>query len=349
MCDKKNSVLFTNTACVVLSLDFKLTDESHVLLKVPRKNNMYSVDLNNVVPQGAVFNDEYDIPSHTKKVFANMRRKGKDFSGIVTPLFPSTLASQAVEGDGSGQPTEPQHTPTTALPSHVEPIPTVASSSYLKRPTNDKGDNVERAATIAASLDAEQDSDMNDVFKDVERDAEQVISATTDEVSTGDAVNTADTEDNTTSAPVTTAGISVSTAEPNTPLTTTTTIIEDEDLTIAQTLMKMRSEKSKAREVVMREPSETTTRPIVPPQKHDPKNKGKDKMVEQEKPLKKKDQIKFDGEVAQRLQAELHAELEDEERMVKQREENANITEWDNVPAMIDADYELAKRLQEED
>ncbi|GKA16647.1 putative ribonuclease H-like domain-containing protein [Tanacetum coccineum] len=45
MCDKKNDVLFTDTECVVLSPDFKLTDESHVLLKVPRKDNMYSVDL----------------------------------------------------------------------------------------------------------------------------------------------------------------------------------------------------------------------------------------------------------------------------------------------------------------
>nr|GEV21085.1 ribonuclease H-like domain-containing protein [Tanacetum cinerariifolium] len=52
MRDKKNSVLFTDTACVVLSFDFKLTDESHVLLKVPRKDNMYSVDLKNIVPQG---------------------------------------------------------------------------------------------------------------------------------------------------------------------------------------------------------------------------------------------------------------------------------------------------------
>ncbi|GJX24824.1 ribonuclease H-like domain-containing protein [Tanacetum coccineum] len=51
MCDKKNSVLFTDTACVVLSPDFKLTDENHVLLKVPRKDNMYSVDLKNFVPQ----------------------------------------------------------------------------------------------------------------------------------------------------------------------------------------------------------------------------------------------------------------------------------------------------------
>nr|GEV91925.1 hypothetical protein [Tanacetum cinerariifolium] len=54
MCDKKNSVLFIDTACVVLSPDFKLTDESHVLLKVPRKDNMYSVDLKNVVLQGGL-------------------------------------------------------------------------------------------------------------------------------------------------------------------------------------------------------------------------------------------------------------------------------------------------------
>nr|GEZ26935.1 ribonuclease H-like domain-containing protein [Tanacetum cinerariifolium] len=54
MCDKKNSVLFTDTACVVLSPDFKLTDESHVLLKVLRKDDMYSVDLKNVVPQGGL-------------------------------------------------------------------------------------------------------------------------------------------------------------------------------------------------------------------------------------------------------------------------------------------------------
>ncbi|GJZ10899.1 putative ribonuclease H-like domain-containing protein [Tanacetum coccineum] len=34
--------------------DFKLTNESHVLLKVPRKDNMYSVDLKNVVPLGGL-------------------------------------------------------------------------------------------------------------------------------------------------------------------------------------------------------------------------------------------------------------------------------------------------------
>ncbi|GJR20178.1 ribonuclease H-like domain-containing protein [Tanacetum coccineum] len=54
MCDKKNSVLFNDTECIILSPNIKLTDESHVLLKVPRKNNMYSVDLKNVVPKGGL-------------------------------------------------------------------------------------------------------------------------------------------------------------------------------------------------------------------------------------------------------------------------------------------------------
>ncbi|GJY63520.1 putative ribonuclease H-like domain-containing protein [Tanacetum coccineum] len=50
ICDKKNNVLFTDTECLVLSSNFKLLDESQVLLRVPRKDNIYSVDLKSVVP-----------------------------------------------------------------------------------------------------------------------------------------------------------------------------------------------------------------------------------------------------------------------------------------------------------
>nr|GEZ55942.1 putative ribonuclease H-like domain-containing protein [Tanacetum cinerariifolium] len=52
MCDKKNIVLFTDSKCIVLSPEFKLPDENQVLLRVPRKNNMYNVDLKNIVPSG---------------------------------------------------------------------------------------------------------------------------------------------------------------------------------------------------------------------------------------------------------------------------------------------------------
>ncbi|GKE23075.1 putative ribonuclease H-like domain-containing protein, partial [Tanacetum coccineum] len=51
MCDKKNYVLFTDTECLVLSPNFKLPDESQILLKIPRKDNMYSFDMKNIVPK----------------------------------------------------------------------------------------------------------------------------------------------------------------------------------------------------------------------------------------------------------------------------------------------------------
>nr|GEV14850.1 uncharacterized mitochondrial protein AtMg00810-like [Tanacetum cinerariifolium] len=52
ICDKKNSVLFTDTECIVLSHDFKLIDENKILLRVLRQNNMYNINLKNIVPTG---------------------------------------------------------------------------------------------------------------------------------------------------------------------------------------------------------------------------------------------------------------------------------------------------------
>ncbi|GJW70347.1 putative ribonuclease H-like domain-containing protein [Tanacetum coccineum] len=50
-----------------IKTDFKLTDESHVLLKVPRKNNMSSVDLKNIVPKG----DDLNMPELEDIVYSD--------------------------------------------------------------------------------------------------------------------------------------------------------------------------------------------------------------------------------------------------------------------------------------
>ncbi|GKA68784.1 hypothetical protein Tco_0768701, partial [Tanacetum coccineum] len=145
--------------------------------------------------------------------------------------------------------------------------------------------------------------------------------------------------------------------------TSATTIIVD-DFTLAQTLIEIKAAKPKAvttaatitttvvtrpkaRGVVVQEPSEftTTTSLSQPSQLPHAKDKGKAKMVEPKKPLKKKAQILIDEEIAQILQEEFQVELEEEERLARQKEEDANIFEWDNVQATIDADYELAARL----
>nr|GEV28737.1 hypothetical protein [Tanacetum cinerariifolium] len=49
ICDNKNSVMFTDSECIVLGRDFKLLDDANVLLRTPRQHNMYSIDLNNIV------------------------------------------------------------------------------------------------------------------------------------------------------------------------------------------------------------------------------------------------------------------------------------------------------------
>ncbi|GJS70310.1 putative ribonuclease H-like domain-containing protein [Tanacetum coccineum] len=46
--------VFTDSECLVLSPEFKLPDENQVLLKIPRQNNMYSFNLENIVPTGGL-------------------------------------------------------------------------------------------------------------------------------------------------------------------------------------------------------------------------------------------------------------------------------------------------------
>nr|GEW74167.1 ribonuclease H-like domain-containing protein [Tanacetum cinerariifolium] len=50
ICDNKNSVLFTDSECIVLGRGFKLLDDANILLRTPRQHNMYSIDLNNIIP-----------------------------------------------------------------------------------------------------------------------------------------------------------------------------------------------------------------------------------------------------------------------------------------------------------
>nr|GEW70051.1 ribonuclease H-like domain-containing protein [Tanacetum cinerariifolium] len=98
MCDKKNNVHFTDSECLVLSLDFKLSDENQVLLRVLRENNMYNVDLKNIVPFGdltcifakATF-DESNLwhrrPGHINFKTINKLVKGNLVRGLPSKVF----------------------------------------------------------------------------------------------------------------------------------------------------------------------------------------------------------------------------------------------------------------------
>ncbi|GJT03099.1 hypothetical protein Tco_0824268 [Tanacetum coccineum] len=116
----------------------------------------------------------------------------------------------------------------------------------------------------------------------------------------GKTVNTATTRVSVVSAPVTTAGVAISTAKPRPPPTTAATAFIDEDLTIAQTLVKMRSKKAKVKGISFSDVEETpilnrSTTTLQPLPTIDPKDKGKGVLVEEEpeKPdkVKRRDQI----------------------------------------------------------
>nr|GEV69079.1 ribonuclease H-like domain-containing protein [Tanacetum cinerariifolium] len=113
ICDKKNSVLFTNTKCVVLSLDFKLLDESQILLRVPRKNNMYSVDLKNVAPSGCLtclfakaILDEYNL-WHRRLGHINFKTmnklKGKQHKASCKTKTPVVIGNQSNSSAGKAR------------------------------------------------------------------------------------------------------------------------------------------------------------------------------------------------------------------------------------------------------
>nr|GEW18761.1 uncharacterized mitochondrial protein AtMg00810-like [Tanacetum cinerariifolium] len=98
ICNKKNRVLFTNTECLVLSKDFKLLDESMVVLRVLRKHNLYTINLNNLCPRGnlvclvAHASVDESVKWHRRMghvSYKNMNRlvKGKLVRGLPLKLF----------------------------------------------------------------------------------------------------------------------------------------------------------------------------------------------------------------------------------------------------------------------
>nr|GEW75055.1 reverse transcriptase domain-containing protein [Tanacetum cinerariifolium] len=85
---------FAKTGHLVLSPDFKLLDENQVFLKVPKHNNMYSFDLNNVVPSGGLVgfsfwplrcDNETEFKSSEMNQFCQMKGIKREFSVARTP------------------------------------------------------------------------------------------------------------------------------------------------------------------------------------------------------------------------------------------------------------------------
>ncbi|GJZ78118.1 hypothetical protein Tco_0642790, partial [Tanacetum coccineum] len=239
-----------------------------------------------------------------------------------------------------------------------------SSTSHLRRrkyrqveTSSDDGLDEEDASKQGRRSDKLKPMFKDKDFEELDDYMENVVEETVDAAATG--VSTV-------SAPVSFAGVTISTAEPKTP-PTTTTVFDDEDVTMAmvQTLIKMKEQKAKEKRVAITdvEDSSNTIRPVrsittlQPLPTIDPKDKGKGVLVEEEpKKIKRRDQglaqIESDAELAQRIHEEELAELERAQQERQRQEDDTNAAlakEFDEIQARIDADHELAVRLTHEE
>ncbi|GJU17574.1 putative ribonuclease H-like domain-containing protein [Tanacetum coccineum] len=149
-----------------------------------------------------------------------------------------------------------------------------------------------------------------------------------------------------------------SVVEPRTP-PTTTSIFDDKDIIMAQTLIKMKEEKAKEKGVLIKdiEDSSKPVRSILtlkPLPTIDPKGKGKS-VLEEPEPAKKMTRSDFDAakiardvEIARQLQLDLQPEVERERQREEEASKAAIAETYDEVQAGIDADALFAAKLQQE-
>ncbi|GJU77213.1 hypothetical protein Tco_1274283 [Tanacetum coccineum] len=310
-------------------------------------------------------------PFHTKKVFTNMKRAGKDFSGRITPLFDTMMVQVSKEvGEDSDHPTNSTQIPIIDQPSprrnnHLRRLrdrrqrflkmrqsmrkvldlekakdaqaKEIAAlkkriqrleRKKMSRPTSLKRlRKVGMSRRVESSKDQESLGAPEDASKqgrsiaDIDADVEVTLVDETqerqdDELMFDTRVLDADEmpveakvdekDEQSTKLDDSTAGEAVTTASVEDSAAPTTI----EEITLAQTLIQIKAAKPKvvttaatttttrpkAKGVVVQEPSEFRV-----PQEAQPsisKDKGKGIMVEPEFPLKRKDQIALDEQIA---------------------------------------------------
>ncbi|GJS90288.1 hypothetical protein Tco_0772924 [Tanacetum coccineum] len=249
---------------------------------------------------------------------------------------------------------ESEHEESVPTPSN-DPLPNGEDSMQLNELMEDASKQGRRIEDIDADVEVtlvnktqeRQDEDLmydtgvldgDEMFMDATTGEKDEQSTKIDDSTASEAITTAGIEDS--AAPT----IQVSTADIGDEGVTAAKI---DELTLAQTLIEIKAAKPKvvitaattttttrpkARGVVVQEPSEFRTSSEAQPLKS--KDKGKAIMIEPEVPLKRKDHVALDEDLAPNIQAQLDAEIIEEERLERQNQEEANIAlieSWENT------------------
>nr|GEW55672.1 hypothetical protein [Tanacetum cinerariifolium] len=291
----------------------------------------------------STYTTRYTFPALTQKVFANMRRVGKGCSGVETPLFEGMLVAGEIEEQSDAEEQEhendAQEGVTAAVVDDVQepsiPSPTpppqpqdLPSTSQKGVKRLEKGHKVKvfklrRLKKVGTSqrVDTSDDNIMKDVsnqgrmideldkdegvalmgeneeekkakeVKDIVDDAQEAVDVVTTAKLITEVVTAAST-------PVSDASTIIPAAEPKVPTATIT----------AAPVRVVAASTRRRKRVVITNPEEESTAKTSAETKS--KDKGKGIMVEEPKPIKKKQQVELDEEYARKLHKELNKDID---------------------------------------
>nr|GEV42987.1 hypothetical protein [Tanacetum cinerariifolium] len=306
---------------------------------------------------------KYTSPALTQKVFANMKRVDKGFSGVETPLFEGMIVEQTV-GESADE-VQDEGVPTagdagisidllqnlldicTTLTRRVEHLKqdkiaqaleiTKLKQRVKKLERRNKSSKLKRLKRVGTSqrIDTSDDTFMDDVSKQgrMIADMDADVDVTLKDVAAKD-VHDAEIKENDEVEPAELQEVVevVTTAKLITKVVTAasaTIIAAAPQLTtaVAPTLTTAPSAARRRKGVVIRDPKETATPSIIIHSEAKSKDKDKGILVEEPKSLKKQVQIKQDEAYARELEAELNKNIDCDEVIDhvhrKQKEDNA--------------------------
>nr|GEX66205.1 hypothetical protein [Tanacetum cinerariifolium] len=268
----------------------------------------------------------YVISSHTKKIFANVRRQGHGFSRNVTPLFETMMVNaQEKVGEGLAE----VHLPSSEItvkesiptPSN-DPLPSGEDSTQLNKLVILFTNLQQQGRMHDANMFGVDDLEGNEVIVDVREKIIEKEDSIDDPVTIVDeAVTAANVEDS--AAP-----------------TTTTTADVDDKLTMEKTLIQSK------------QPSQRLFQLISQYQELKKDQTKLDEGVARELEAKIRAKMKEEERIAMEKdnanKADLSKRVLKEKRIAREKDDanKAVIEEWDDVQTIIDADRQLAEQIQ---
>nr|GEU34375.1 hypothetical protein [Tanacetum cinerariifolium] len=270
---------------------------------------------------------KYNSPALTQKVFANMRRVGKGFFRVETPLFERMIVEQQVakerDVDENVEAVNAGAAAEGDLKRRVKKLEKINKANVLKLKRLQKVgttqiidssddtvmDDVSNPGRKIADMDADADvilEEAKEVADDAKADQDadvqeeesepSVVHEVVDVVTTAKLITEVVTAASTT---ITTASTTITAADVQVPAATTV---------VVSTLTTAPSRRTKR--VVIRDLEETTTTSTIIHTEAKSKEKGKGILVKEHKPLKKKAQIEQDEQYARELEAELNRNID---------------------------------------